>query len=177
MRRFDTLLHARLHTRLCGRAVALLLSFALTFALPFALTLAVAGSAYGEESLQVKHQMAIQKILDDNAGNPAGIKDAIKKLLGDVQGNDAVLRTQQILDALPVDLSFEAWETIRAALEERAMQLGQGITFRKISRLIDKMHEDMEMRLAARTDKPGRQYSSQMPPPPQTEVVCVSENC
>lgn len=173
MRRFDTLLHARLHTRLCGRAVALLLSFALTFAL----TLAVAGSAYGEEPLQVKHQMAIQKILDDNAGNPDGMKDAIKKIFRDVQGNDAVLRTQQILDALPVDLSFEAWETIRAALEERAMQLGQGITFRKISRLIDKMHEDMEMRLAARTDKPGRQYSSQMPPPPQTEVVCVSENC
>ncbi len=194
MRRFDTLLHARLHTRLCGLAVALLLSFALTFAL----TLAVAGSAYGEESVQVKRQAAIQKILDDNAGNPDGMKDAIKKIFGDVQGNDAVLRTQQILDALPVDLSSEAWETIRAALEERAMQLGQGRASRSISRRIDEMLEDMDMRLAHRTDKPDfqiakeeepledeppipekpdRQYSSQMPPPPQTEVVCVSENC
>ena len=172
MRRFDTL-HARLHTRLCGRAVALLLSFALTFAL----TLAVAGSAYGEDSAQVKHQLAIQKILDDNAGNPAGVKDAIKKILGNVQGNTAVLRTQEILDALPADLSFEAWETIKAALEERAMQLGQGMASRKISRLIDKMHEDMEMRLAQPTDKPDRQYSSKIAPPPQTTVDCVSENC
>lgn len=172
MRRFDTLLHARLHTRLYGRAVALLLSFALTFAL----TLAVAGSAYGEESVQVKHQLGIQKILDDNAGNPAGIKDAIKKILGDVQGNDAVLRTQQILDALPVDLSFEAWEAIRAALQERAEQLWQvhGKASKSISRLIDEMHE---VRLADRKDQPDRQYSSQIPPPPQTEVVCVSENC
>ena len=172
MRRFDTLLHARLHTRLYGRAVALLLSFALTFAL----TLAVAGSAYGEESVQVKHQLGIQKILDDNAGNPAGIKDAIKKIFGDVQGNDAVLRTQQILDALPGDLSFEAWETIRAALEEKAMQLGKGRDFRSVSRLIDQMHE---VKLALQTAKPGRQYSSQvpLPPPPQTTVVCVSENC
>lgn len=172
MRRFDTL-HARLHTRLCGRVVALLLSFALTFSL----TLAVAGSAYGEDSAQIKHQLAIQKILDDNAGNPAGMKDAIKKILGDAQGNDAVFRTQEILDALPADISFEAWETIKAALEERAMQLGQGMTSRKISRLIDKMHEDMEMRLAQRTDTPDRQYSSEIAPPPQTTVDCVSENC
>ena len=180
MRRFETLLHARLHTRLCGRTVAVLLSFALTFALtfalPLALTLAVAGSAYGEDSVQVKHQKAIQKILDDNAGNPAGVKDAITKILGNVQGNGAVLRTQQILDALPVDLSFESWETIKAALEEKAMQLGQGRDFRSVSRLIDQMHE---VRLALQTDKPGRQYSSQvpLPPPPQTTVVCVSENC
>lgn len=176
MRRFETLLHARLHTRLCGRAVTLLLSFALPLALTFTLTLAVAGSAYGVESVQVKHQRVIQKILDDNAGNPDGVKNAIKKIFGDVQGNDAVLRTQQILDALPGDLSFEAWETIRAALEEKAMQLGKGRDFRSVSRLIDQMHE---VRLALQTAKPGRQYSSQvpLPPPPQTTVVCVSENC
>ena len=180
MRRFDTLLlHAQLHTRprLGGQAVALLLSFALTFALPFALTLAVAGSAYGEDSAQVKHQLAIQKILDDNAGNPAGVKDAIMKILGDAQGNAAVLRTQEILDALPADLSVEAWETIKAALEERAMQLGQGMASTSISRLIDKMNEGMEMKIAQRTDTPDRQYPSEMAPPPQTTVVCLSENC
>jgi hypothetical protein len=175
MRRFDTLLlHTRPHTRLGGQAVALLLSFALTFAL----TLAVAGSAYGEDSAQVKHQLAIQKILDDNAGNPAGVKDAIMKILGDAQGNAAVLRTQEILDALPADISVEAWETIKAALEERAMQLGQGMASTSISRLIDKMNEGMEeMRIAQRTDTPDRQYSSEMAPPPQTTVVCLSENC
>ena len=167
MRRFDTLLHVRLQTRLSGRAVALSLSFALTFAL----VLAVAGSAYGVESIQDKNQTGIQKILDDNAGNPDGLKDAIKKVFGDVQGKDAVHRTQQILDALPEDLSFEDWETIRAALKESSMQLGRSRESRSINDPIDNMLEDIDMRFA------DRQYSSPMPPPPQTTVVCVSENC
>jgi hypothetical protein len=183
MRRFDTLLHTRLYARLCGLAVALLL----TFALPLVLTLAVAGSAYGEESVQAKHAATIQKILDDNAGNPDRVKDSIKKIFGDVQGNDAVLRTEQILVALPFDLSVTDWATIRAALEEKAMQLGPGRANASINRRLDEM--DMRVSNFAMAEviepledeplikKPDRQYSSPMPPPPQTEVVCVSENC
>lgn len=178
MRRFDTHLHSRLYTQLCGLAVPLLLTLGLT--------LAAAGSAYGEESVQVRRQAAIQKILDDNAGDPDGMKNSIQKIFGDVQGDDAVVRTRQILDALPPDISDEDWEAIKAALSEKAGQLVSPAASQMIVEKLAAKESELgktHLLAIADTDESGdevetaRKSSSPLAPPPQTEVVCVSENC
>lgn len=179
MRQLDTIRHARR-----GRlAVALLLTLALT--------LASAGSAYGEQSVLAKRnaairKMAIQKILDTNADNPDGVMDPIKKIFGEAQGNDAVVRTRQILDALPSDISDAQWGAIKAVLNEKA---GQMISARASQLIVEKLaKKESELgktQLLAIADsdesvdevEAGRKSSSPIAPPPQTEVVCVSQNC
>ncbi len=174
MRRLDTLLHARL----CGLAVALLLTLVLT--------LAAAGSAYGEQSREAKRQAVIQKILETHAGDLVAVKDAIKKIFGDRQGNTAVGLVQMILDALPSDISDAEWGAIKAALSEMAGQLDSAVASQSIvEKLAAKESARGKTQLLARaaTDESrdeaeaGWKSSSPMAPPPQTEVVCTSENC
>ncbi len=87
------------------------------------LTLSWAGSAFAEQSVEAQRQAVIQGILDDNAGDPAGLVDAIKNIFGDHQGDEAVARAKQILDALPSELSDAQWASIKTAIGDKASDL------------------------------------------------------
>ncbi len=87
------------------------------------LTLSWAGSAFAEQSVEAQRQAVIQGILDDNAGDPAGLVDAIKNIFGDLQGDEAVARAKQILDALPSELSDAQWASIKTAIGDKASDL------------------------------------------------------
>ena len=99
-----------------GRAMAALLALLFTLFC----TLSWAGSAFAQDSIEAQRQAVVQGIIADNADDPAALQDAIENIFGNVQGDEAVARAQQILDALPSELSDAQWGAIKAGIGAKA---------------------------------------------------------
>jgi hypothetical protein len=134
-----------------GRATAALL--ALLF------TLTWAGSAVAEQTPDAQRQAVIEGILAANADNPAALQDAIANIFGDVQGDQAIARAQQILSALPSELSDAQWAAIKAAIGAKASALISAGASQAIN-----------TELAAKE-------SALRKSPPQDQVICASASC
>jgi len=154
-------------------------------ALSAMLTLLAAGTAQAQSPRAERQAAAIQQILSDNAGNAEGIKAEIKKIMGIVQGDRAVDRAQQILDALPSEISDAEWAAVKEALSERAAVLDSANASAAIGAKLAAKEIALgktQMHAALITDQPDEDESRskpkvQMDPPPQEEVVCASQNC
>ena len=170
MRRFGTLLRFGL-----GVSLAALITLAL-----------VASGASAQQSVEDQRKDVIQQILADGAGDAGRIKSGISNVFGDLQGDDAVKRAGQILDSLPSDISDNDWAAVKAALSAKAAQLSSSSASQAILAKIAstetalgktvlqaKAVTDESEEASERADK----ASSPMAPPPQEEVVCISEPC
>lgn len=108
MQRIDTLRGNGQGGRLMAGLLALLL------------TLSWVGGAFAQDSRGDQRQAVVQGIIADNAGDTAALQDAIENIFGNVQGEEAVARAQQILDALPPELTDAQWGAIKAAIGAKA---------------------------------------------------------
>ena len=173
-----------------GRATAAVL--ALLFTLFF--TLSWVGSASAQDSIEAQRQAVVQGIIADNAGDPAALQDAIENIFGNVQGDEAVARAQQILDALPSELSDAQWGAIKAALGAKAGALisagasqaintqlaakesALGKTQLQASVVTDDGGDDSD---AGDDGDSGDNSSAGGAPnaPPQDQVTCASSTC
>jgi hypothetical protein len=154
------------------------------------LTLSWAGSATAQQSVEAQRQAVIQGILDDNAGDPAGLVDAIKNIFGNLQGAEAVARAQQLLAALPSELSDSQWASIKTAIGDKAGDLVSSSASQAImSQLAAKESALGKTQLQASvvTDaddsadsgdagESSRASSAPMAPP-QDQVDCASASC
>ena len=167
MRRLDILLYSRFS----ALAMAVLMVLALG-----------ASGAYAADSLQAERQKVIQQILDTNKNDPAALEASIKNIFGDLQGDEAVARAQQILDALPSEMSDAQWGAVKAAITAKSSRLVSPAA----STAIDEKLAAKESALGkavqqAKADSgdsaPAAKRQAPTPPPPQDEVVCVSAAC
>jgi thioredoxin-like negative regulator of GroEL len=145
-----------------------------------------AGSVSAQESLEDQRKAVIQQILDTSAGDADAVKSSIANLFGDLEGDEAVTRAGQLLDAVPSDISDSDWAAVKAALTAKAGQLSSSSASQAIlAKIADtevalqktvlqaKVVTDESEEASERADK----ASSPMAPPPQEQVVCVSEPC
>jgi hypothetical protein len=170
-----------------GRAAAAVLGLLLTLTL----TLTWAGSAVAQQSVDAQRQAVIQGILADNADDPAALQAAIENIFGNVQGDEAVARAQQILSALPSELSDAQWAAVKAAIGAKAGTLiSAGASQAINSELAAKESALGKTQLQASVvaeeggdagegGDTGESSSAPGAPsaPPQNEVVCTSASC
>lgn len=160
-----------------GRATAALLALLLT--------LTWAGSAVAEQTPDAQRQAVIEGILADNADNPAALQDAIANIFGDVQGDQAIARAQQILSALPSELSDAQWAAIKAAIGEKASALisagaSQAINTELAAKESALRKSQLQASVVTDDDSnAGRKSSASGAPsaPPQDQVICASASC
>ena len=160
-----------------GRATAAVLALLLT--------LTWAGSAVAQQSVDAQRQAVVQGILADNADNPAALQAAIENIFGNVQGDEAVARAQQILDALPSELSDAQWGAIKAALGAKAGALiSAGASLAINTQLAAKESAlgktQLQASVVAEDDgDSGDNSSAGGAPnaPPQDQVNCTSASC
>ena len=160
-----------------GRATAALL--ALLF------TLTWAGSAVAEQTPDAQRQAVIEGILADNAGNPAALQDAIANVFGNVQGDQAIARAQQILSALPSELSDAQWAAIKAAIGAKASALISAGASQAINTELAAKESALrksQLQASVVTEEDGnaeRKSSARGAPsaPPQDQVICASASC
>jgi hypothetical protein len=160
-----------------GRATAALL--ALLF------TLTWAGSAVAEQTPDAQRQAVIEGILADNADNPAALQDAIANIFGDVQGDQAIARAQQILSALPSELSDAQWAAIKAAIGAKASALISAGASQAINTELAAKESALrksQLQASVVTEEDGnaeRKSSARGAPsaPPQDQVICASASC
>ena len=177
MRRFDGFLRA-------GRAPALWLSFGTAFAVALVMILAVAaGGAVAADSLAAERQKVIQNILDSTKGDPAALEAQISNIFGDLQGDDAVARAQQILDALPADISEAQWAAVDKAIGEKASGLTSQAAAAAIGAQLAAKQSALGKGVQTAKAETGQDAAATpkrqapTPTPPQDEVVCASESC
>ena len=170
-----------------GRPAAAVLGLLLTLTL----TLTWAGSAVAQQSVEAQRQAVIQGILADNADDPAALQAAIENIFGNVQGDEAVARAQQILSALPSELSDAQWAAVKAAIGAKAGALiSAGASQAINSELAAKESALGKTQLQASVvaeeggdagegGDTGESSSAPGAPsaPPQNEVVCTSASC
>ena len=160
-----------------GRAPAALLALLLT--------LTWAGSAVAQQSVDAQRQAVVEGIIADNAGNPAALQSAIENIFGNVQGDEAVARAQQILSALPSELSDAQWAAIKAAIGAKAGALiSAGATQAINTELAAKESALGKTQLQASVvaeegGDSGETSSARGAPsaPPQDSVFCASGTC
>ena len=170
-----------------GRAMAGLL--ALLFTLFF--TLSWVGSASAQDSIEAQRQAVVQGIIADNADDPAALQAAIENIFGNVQGDEAVARAQQILDALPSELSDAQWGAIKAGIGAKAGALisagasqsinaqlaakesALGKTQLQASVVTDDAGDDSDDGDSGDNSSAGGAPNA----PPQDQVNCVSASC
>ncbi len=160
-----------------GRATAALLALLLT--------LTWAGSAVAEQTPDAQRQAVIEGILADNADNPAALQDAIANIFGDVQGDQAIARAQQILSALPSELSDAQWAAIKAAIGAKASALisagaSQAINTELAAKESALRKSQLQASVVTEEDgNAGRKSSTRGAPsaPPQDQVICASASC
>jgi hypothetical protein len=160
-----------------GRATAALLALLLT--------LTWAGSAVAQQSVDAQRQAVVQGILADNADNPAALQAAIENIFGNVQGDEAVARAQQILDALPSELSDAQWGAIKAALGAKAGALisagaSQAINTQLAAKESALGKTQLQASVVAEDDGDSGENSSAAgapSAPPQDQVNCASGPC
>jgi hypothetical protein len=148
-------------------------------------TLSWVGGAFAEESRGSQRQAVVQGIIADNADDPAALQDAIENIFGNVQGEDAVARAQQILDALPSELTDAQWGAIKAALGAKAGALiSTGATQAINTQLAAKESALGKAQLQASVvtqdnGDSGKSSSTGGAPsaPPQQQVICASASC
>jgi hypothetical protein len=148
-------------------------------------TLSWVGGAFAEESRGSQRQAVVQGIIADNADDPAALQDAIENIFGNVQGEDAVARAQQILDALPSQLTDAQWGAIKAALGAKAGALiSTGATQAINTQLAAKESALGKAQLQASVvtqdnGDSGKSSSTGGAPsaPPQQQVICASASC
>jgi hypothetical protein len=148
-------------------------------------TLSWVGGAFAEESRGSQRQAVVQGIIADNADDPAALQDAIENIFGNVQGEDAVARAQQILDALPSQLTDAQWGAIKAALGAKAGALiSTGATQAINTQLAAKESALGKAQLQASVvtqdnGDSGKGSSTGGAPsaPPQQQVICASASC
>ena len=160
-----------------GRAPAALLALLLT--------LTWAGSAVAQQSVDAQRQAVVEGIIADNADNPAALQSAIENIFGNVQGDEAVARAQQILSALPSELSDAQWAAIKAAIGAKAGALiSAGATQAINTELAAKESALGKTQLQASVvaeegGDTGESSSAGGAPnaPPQDQVNCTSASC
>lgn len=145
----------------------------------FLIALVVSASgAYAADSSQAERQKMIQSILEKNKGDAAGLEASIQKVFGQVQGSEAVARAQQILDALPSEISDADWQAIKAALEAKASGLALPAASASIARKIAAkeaaLSKTRQLARAAEDDSVPAAKRAAPSPPPQQEVDCSS---
>ena len=148
-------------------------------------TLSWVGGAFAEESRGSQRQAVVQGIIADNADDPAALQDAIENIFGNVQGEDAVARAQQILDALPSELTDAQWGAIKAALGAKAGALNSlGASQAINTQLAAKESALGKAQLQASVvtqdnGDSGKGSSTGGAPsaPPQQQVICASASC
>ncbi len=160
-----------------GRVVAGLLALLLT--------LSWVGGAFAQEGRGAQRQAVVQGIIADNADDMAALQDAIENIFGNVQGEAAVARAQQILDALPSQLTDAQWGAIKAALGAKAGALmSAGASQAIITQLAAKESALGKAQLQASVvtedgGDSGKSSSAGGAPsaPPQQQVDCISASC
>ena len=173
MQRLDTIRSNGQRGRLMAGLLALLF------------TLSWVGGAIAQESRGAQRQAVVQGIIADNADDPAALQDAIENIFGNVQGEDAVARAQQILDALPSQLTDAQWGAIKAAIGAKAGALiSAGASQAINTQLADKESALGKAQLQASVvtegdGDSGKSSSAGGAPsaPPQQQVVCASASC
>jgi hypothetical protein len=148
-------------------------------------TLSWVGGAFAEESRGSQRQAVVQGIIADNADDPAALQDAIENIFGNVEGEEAVARAQQILDALPSQLTDAQWGAIKAALGAKAGALiSTGATQAINTQLAAKESALGKAQLQASVvtqdnGDSGKGSSAGGAPsaPPQQQVICASASC
>ena len=156
---------------------------ALLFTLFF--TLSWVGSAFAQDSIEAQRQAVVQGIIADNAGDPAALQDAIENIFGNVQGDEAVARAQQILDALPSELSDAQWGAIKAAIGAKAGALisagaSQAINTQLAAKESALGKTQLQASVVAEDGgESGENSSAAGAPsaPPQDQVNCTSASC
>jgi len=161
-----------------GRATAALLALLVT--------VTWAGSAVAAEQTPGAQRLAvIEGILADNAGNPAALQDAIANVFGNVQGDQAIARAQQILNALPSELSDAQWAAIKAAIGAKASALISAGASQAINTELAAKESALrksQLQASVVTEEDGnaeRKSSARGAPsaPPQDQVICASASC
>ena len=160
-----------------GRAVAAVLGLLLM--------VTWAGSAVAQQSVDAQRQAVIQGILADNADNPAALQSAIENIFGNVQGDEAVARAQQILSALPSELSDAQWAAVKAAIGAKAGALisadaSQAINTELAAKESALGKSQLQASVVAEEGGDAGESSSARGASsalPQTEVDCVSASC
>ena len=158
------------------------LGMALLVALVTVFTLA-AGSASAADPLAAERQKVIQNILDTTKGDSAALEAQIKNIFGDLQGDDAVARAQQILDALPSDISDGQWAAIEKAIGEKASALSSEAAAATIGAQLTAKQSALGKGVQTAKAETGQDAAATpkrqapTPPPPQDEVTCASATC
>ena len=172
----------RLDTR---RTVAVLLAMFLT--------LSWATGAFAQQSLEAQRRAVIEGILAETAGDPAALQTAIENIFGSLQGDEAVARAGQIIDALPSELSDAQWSAFKAAISAKAGALVSGAATQSImaklaakesalgktqlhASVVAEEAEDEESSEAAEGGESGARPSTLMSPP-QEQENCASASC
>jgi hypothetical protein len=148
-------------------------------------TLSWVGGAFAEESRGSQRQAVVQGIIADNADDPAALQDAIENIFGNVQGEDAVARAQQILDALPSQLTDAQWGAIKAALGAKAGALISTGAIQAINTQLAAKESALgkaQLQASVVTQDngdSGKGSSTGGAPsaPPQQQVICASASC
>ena len=148
-------------------------------------TLSWVGGAFAEESRGSQRQAVVQGIIADNADDPAALQDAIENIFGNVQGEDAVARAQQILDALPSQLTDAQWGAIKAALGAKAGALISTGAIQAINTQLAAKESALgkaQLQASVVTQDngdSGKSSSTGGAPsaPPQQQVICASASC
>lgn len=148
-------------------------------------TLSWVGGAFAEESRGSQRQAVVQGIIADNADDPAALQDAIENIFGNVQGEDAVARAQQILDALPSELTDAQWGAIKAALGAKAGALISTGAIQAINTQLAAKESALgkaQLQASVVTQDngdSGKGSSTGGAPsaPPQQQVICASASC
>ena len=158
---------------------------AIGLALTAVFTLVAAGAAQAQ-SLQAERQAVIQQILTDSSGDAAAVKAGLTHIFGDLQGDEAVARAQQILDALPSGISDSDWAAVKEALSEKAGALASAASSAAIGAKLAAKESELgktQLQAAVITDDPTDEAESSSKPyspmnaPPQEEVICTSQSC
>ena len=162
-----------------SRVPAFLAALVMALVLPLAFA---AGSASAADALVAERQKVIENILETTKGDPAALEAQIGNIFGDLQGDDAVARAQQILDALPADISDAQWAAVNKAIGEKASALssqaaataiGAQLAAKQIA--LGKGVQTAKAETSEKAAAPKRQAPT--PAPPQDEVICASATC
>ena len=148
-------------------------------------TLSWVGGAFAEESRGSQRQAVVQGIIADNADDPAALQDAIENIFGNVEGEEAVARAQQILDALPSELTDAQWGAIKAALGAKAGALISTGAIQAINTQLAAKESALgkaQLQASVVTQDngdSGKGSSTGGAPsaPPQQQVICASASC
>jgi hypothetical protein len=148
-------------------------------------TLSWVGGAFAEESRGSQRQAVVQGIIADNADDPAALQDAIENIFGNVEGEEAVARAQQILDALPSQLTDAQWGAIKAALGAKAGALISTGAIQAINTQLAAKESALgkaQLQASVVTQDngdSGKGSSTGGAPsaPPQQQVICASASC